>query len=183
MPNLLSLDALTEMKKADYIKAFKNKAVWKKATAAIILTDYKLAGKKMTLAIPFKKQAEMKREMKRLKAEKLHMLKKTAGCTLKLQKGEDGLPLFDTSIVMGGVAPELLQTKASPLFGLIKVGLNVQTNKAPQEESSAPEVSSEETTDKPTKKALTAAQKEQIRTNLSKLKEHITKLKTQLKIA
>jgi len=63
------------------------------------------------------------------------MLKKTAGCTLKMQKGEDGLPLFDAAIVMGGVAPELLQTKASPLFGLIKVGLNVLSDKTPQEES------------------------------------------------
>jgi len=83
MPDLLSLDALAEMKKADYIKAFKNKAVWKKATATIILTDYKLAGKKMTLAIPFKKVADMKREMKRLTPTAVR--RKSSTCSKKRQ--------------------------------------------------------------------------------------------------
>jgi hypothetical protein len=72
MAEELQLDSLKEIKKADYVKAFKNKAVWKKAKAVIFLVDYKLEGKKTTIAIPFKKEAEMKSEMKRLKKEKLH---------------------------------------------------------------------------------------------------------------
>jgi hypothetical protein len=63
----LSLDSIKDMKKAEYIKAFKNKAAWKKAKAAIFLVDYKLEGKKAVIAIPFKKENEMKLEMKRLK--------------------------------------------------------------------------------------------------------------------
>jgi hypothetical protein len=46
MAEELSLDVLPEMKRADYIKAFKNKASWKKAKAVIFLVDYKLEGKK-----------------------------------------------------------------------------------------------------------------------------------------
>jgi hypothetical protein len=43
------------------------------------MVDYKLDGKKTTVAIPFKKEAEMKAEMKRLKKEKLHPMKKSGG--------------------------------------------------------------------------------------------------------
>jgi len=79
----------------------------------------------MTVAVPFKKEAEMKREMKRLKAEKLHLLKKTGGCTLTPMKDEEGLPMFEAKIVMGNVVPELLESKAIPLFALIKAGFKV----------------------------------------------------------
>ena len=77
MAEELSLDSIKEMKKAEFIKAFKNKAAWKKAKAVIFLVDYKLEGKKAVIAIPFKKENEMKLEMKRLKKEKLHLLKKS----------------------------------------------------------------------------------------------------------
>ena len=79
MAEELSIDSLKEMKKADFVKAFKNKAAWKKAKAVIVMVDYKLDGKKTTVAIPFKKEAEMKAEMKRLKKEKLHPMKKSGG--------------------------------------------------------------------------------------------------------
>jgi len=86
MATELSLDTLKEMKKADFIKAFKNKVAWKKATAVILLTDYKLDGKKTSIAIPFKKLADMKAEMKRLKKEKLHFMKKSGGGTFSIEK-------------------------------------------------------------------------------------------------
>jgi hypothetical protein len=79
MAEELSIDSLKEMKKADFVKAFKNKAAWKKAKAVIVMVDYKLDGKKTTVAIPFKKEAEMKAEMKRMKQEKIHPLKKSGG--------------------------------------------------------------------------------------------------------
>jgi hypothetical protein len=60
MAEELSLDCLSEMKKADYFKAFKNKSAWKKAKVVIFLVDFKLEGKKATIAIPFKKEAEMR---------------------------------------------------------------------------------------------------------------------------
>jgi|LakMenEpi03Aug12_release.lakeMendotaPanAssembly.Ray.scaffolds.fasta_scaffold1508010_1 hypothetical protein len=40
MAEELSLDGIKDMKKAEYIKAFKNKAAWKKAKAVILLVDY-----------------------------------------------------------------------------------------------------------------------------------------------
>jgi hypothetical protein len=39
MAEELQLDSLKEIKKADYVKAFKNKAVWKKAKAEITVTN------------------------------------------------------------------------------------------------------------------------------------------------
>jgi hypothetical protein len=117
----LSLDSIKEMKKAEYIKAFKNKAAWKKAKAAIFLVDYKLEGKKAVIAIPFKKENEMKLEMKRLKKEKLHLLKKSGGGTILFGKNASGEREAKIEINIGGLKPELLILKGSPLFDKIKV--------------------------------------------------------------
>lgn len=124
MAEELSLDRIKEMKKADFVKAFKNKAAWKKAKAAIFLVDYKLEGKKAVIAIPFKKETEMKLEMKRLKKEKLHLLKKSGGGTLSISINADGEREATIEIIMGGLKPELLQLKAEPLFAKIKVKIS-----------------------------------------------------------
>ena len=123
MAEELSLDSIKDMKKAEFIKAFKNKAAWKKAKAVIFLVDYKLEGKKAVIAIPFKKENEMKLEMKRLKKEKLHLLKKSGGGTIVIDKNADGDREATIELVIGGLKPELLQLKASPLFEKIKVNL------------------------------------------------------------
>ena len=91
MAEELSRDSVKDMKKAEYIKAFKNKAAWKKAKAVILLVDYKLEGKKAVIAIPFKKENEMKLEMKRLKKDKLHLLKKSGGGSISITKAADGV--------------------------------------------------------------------------------------------
>jgi len=109
------------MKKADYIKAFKNKAAWKKAKAVILLVDYKLEGKKAVIAIPFKKENEMKLEMKRLKKDKLHLLKKSGGGSISIAKAADGVAELSVELNIGGLKPELLLLKASPLFEKIKL--------------------------------------------------------------
>ena len=119
----LSLDAIKDMKKADFVKGFKNKAVWKKAKAVIILVDYKLDGKKNVIAIPFKKETEMKQEMKRLKKEKLHLLKKSGGGSIEFIKAADGSMEAKIEITLGGLAPEMLLMKGQPLFDKIKVKL------------------------------------------------------------
>ena len=119
----LSLDAIKDMKKADFVKGFKNKAVWKKAKAVIILVDYKLDGKKNVIAIPFKKETEMKQEMKRLKKEKLHLLKKSGGGSIEFIKAADGSMEAKIEITLGGLAPEILLMKGQPLFDKIKVKL------------------------------------------------------------
>ena len=131
MAEELSLDGIKDMKKADFIKAFKNKAAWKKAKAVILLVDYKLEGKKAVIAIPFKKENEMKLEMKRLKKEKLHLLKKSGGGTIVIEKNADGEREAKIEINIGGLKPELLLLKASPLFEKIKVKLQAtQTEEA-----------------------------------------------------
>jgi len=131
MAEELSLDSIKDMKKADFIKAFKNKAAWKKAKAVIFLVDYKLEGKKAVIAIPFKKENEMKLEMKRLKKEKLHLLKKSGGGTIVIDKNADGDREACIELIMGGLKPELLQLKATPLFEKIKVKLSAtQTGEA-----------------------------------------------------
>jgi hypothetical protein len=121
MAEELSLDSVKDMKKAEYIKAFKNKAAWKKAKAVIFLVDYKLEGKKAVIAIPFKKENEMKLEMKRLKKDKLHLLKKSGGGHISITKAADGLAELSVELNIGGLKPELLILKASPLFEKIKL--------------------------------------------------------------
>ena len=138
MAEELSLDSIKDMKKAEFIKAFKNKAAWKKAKAVIILVDYKLEGKKAVIAIPFKKENEMKLEMKRLKKEKLHLLKKSGGGTIVIDKNADGDREATIELVIGGLKPELLQLKASPLFEKIKVKLSAtQTGEALEDAAAA----------------------------------------------
>ena len=122
MATELSLDNVKEMKKADFLKAFKNKAVWKKAKALIVMVDYKLDGKKSVVAIPFKKETDMKAEMKRLKKEKIHMLKKTGGGTIEFIKSADGMQA-KIDILMGGLAPDALLNKGQELFNKIKATL------------------------------------------------------------
>jgi len=138
MAEELSLDGIKDMKKAEFIKAFKNKAAWKKAKAVIFLVDYKLEGKKAVIAIPFKKENEMKLEMKRLKKEKLHLLKKSGGGTIVIDKNADGDREATIELIMGGLKPELLQLKASPLFEKIKVKLSAtQTGEALEDAAAA----------------------------------------------
>jgi hypothetical protein len=124
----LTLDGLKDMKKADYIKAFKNKAAWKKAKAVIILVDYKLEGKKAVIAIPFKKENEMKLEMKRLKKEKIHLLKKSGGGSINIEVGADGEREAKIELGIGGLKPELLLLKAGPLFEKIKLKIQATQN-------------------------------------------------------
>ncbi len=125
MADELTLDSIKDMNKADYIKAFKNKALWKKANAAIFLVDYKLEGKKTCIAIPFKKEAEMKLEMKRLKKDKLHLLKKSGGGTISVENdGPEGL-IAKVELQLGGLFPELLQMKGEALFDKIKATFEV----------------------------------------------------------
>ena len=139
MAEELSLDSIKEMKKAEFIKAFKNKAAWKKAKAVIFLVDYKLEGKKAVIAIPFKKENEMKLEMKRLKKEKLHLLKKSGGGTIKIEVGADGQREAKIELGIGGLKPELLLLKANPLFGKIKLRIQATQNEEAMADAAASE--------------------------------------------
>ena len=125
MAEELSIDSLKEMSKADFIKAFKKKTAWKKAKAVIVMVDYKIDGKKTTVAVPFRKEAEMKAEMKRMKKEKTHPLKKSGGGMISFENdGEEGMKA-KIELTLGGLKPELLQTKGEDLFGRINTILEV----------------------------------------------------------
>ena len=130
----LTLDSVKDMKKAEFIKAFKNKAIWKKAKAVIVMVDYKLDGKKSVLAIPFKK-------------EKLHLLKKTGGGVINFEKTADGMTA-KIEIKIGGLAPEILLTKGQELFGKIKVTLEaLQSAEAAADAAAASEEEEEDEED------------------------------------
>jgi hypothetical protein len=204
MAEELQLDSLKEITKADYIKAFKNKAVWKKAKAVIILVDYKLEGKKTTIAIPFKKEAEMKLEMKRLKKDKLHPMKKSgAGLITVENEGEEGMKA-KVELLLGGLKPELLQVKGAPLFEKIKTTLEVLIAAGAELEASdpnepveaedpneeekgedAPEDNNDNTIEeKPVAgKKLSHEELAKIKDNMNKMKDALAKMKTQLNIS
>lgn len=185
------------MKKADFIKAFRNKSAWKKASAVIVLVDYKLEGKKTTVAIPFRKEAEMKAEMKRIKKEKLHLMKKTGGGSVSMEnEGEDGMKA-KIELKLGGLSPELLQANAAELFDKIKTTLEVLIAVDAEMEvlASGEAVDGDEideiveniTTEtavstEPTGKKLTQETRAKMKVNMQKMQETLTLVKKQLKI-
>lgn len=183
----LSLDSLKDMKKAEFIVAFKDKAAWRKAKAVIVLTDYKLEGKKFTVAIPFKKENEMKAEMKRLKKEKLHPLKKSGGGLISVENdGPEGLKA-KIELTVGGIKPEKVQLKAEELFDRIKAKLEVLIAKDAEMDDVSEEEEEEEKENETSKPTLQLSpEQEQFKKNmqekLNKLTEQIAKVKEQLKM-
>ena len=124
MAEELSIDDLKDMKKADFIKAFKNKPLWNKAKAVIVFVAFKLDGKKTTVAVPYKKESEMKADMKRVKKEKIHLFKKSGGGRISFDMGDEGL-IANIELTVGGLKPELLQTEGEELFEKINSILKV----------------------------------------------------------
>ena len=121
----LNLETIQQMNRAEYIKAFKNKSLWKIANAVIFLVDYKLDGKKSVIAIPFRKEVEMKLKMKEIKKSRFHLLKKTgAGFITVENDGPEGLKA-KVELVYGGLKPEVLQERALELFQKINATLEV----------------------------------------------------------
>jgi predicted nuclease with TOPRIM domain len=122
MAELLTYEGLKDMKLADYKKAFKNKAQWKKAKAVFFILDYKIEGKKVPVALPLKRPAELKQLFKTVKADK-HPTKKIGGGSLKAIKGPEGME-FQVDLSLGGLVHETLEQKAGKLFKqLLKVDL------------------------------------------------------------
>lgn len=142
MADELNLESLEGMGKADYIKAFKNKSLWKKATAVIFMVDYKLDGKKTVIALPFKKEAEMKLKMKEIKKNKTHLMKKTGGGSITVENdGPEGLQA-KVELKLGGLNPFILQDKAAELFDKIKATLKVLVAEDAEMETEEEEVGS-----------------------------------------
>ncbi|WBM73932.1 hypothetical protein [Saprospira grandis] len=120
----LNLDQLSELTPADYLKALKAKANWKKAKAVLVLADYKLGAKKISLMLPFKKEAEMQKAVKRVKQEKIHLMKKTGGGSFALEQTEEGLKA-KIELKKGGLSPEIMQQKLAPVLAKAKMELEL----------------------------------------------------------
>ena len=130
--NTLSLELLPSLKKAEYEKLFKKLVLWKKAKAVIFLQDYRLAGKKNMVAIPYKKAPEMIQAFKELKKDKFHPLKKTAAASFSVEPTAEGL-LAKVEIRKGGLNGELIQSQMAEDFA--KLGITLEFS-APAEEDS-----------------------------------------------
>jgi hypothetical protein len=124
MAEELSIDGLKDMKKADFIKAFKDKAQWKKAKAVIVFVAFRLDGKKTTVAVPYKKESKMKTDMKRVKKDKIHLFKKSGGGRIDFDM-ENGELVAKIELTHGGLKPEKLQEEGTELFGRINSILKV----------------------------------------------------------
>ncbi len=127
----LNLDSIGSMKKVEYQKLFQKTMTWKKAKAVIVLADFKLTGKKTTVAIPFKKPADMVKAFKELKKNKMHPLKKVAAGGFGLAAGgEDGNLAANIEIQKGGMSIEKLLEKAGPEF--LGIGIAIQASGNPE---------------------------------------------------
>jgi hypothetical protein len=124
MAEELSIDGLKDMKKAYFIKAFKDKAQWKKAKAVIVFVAFRLDGKKTTVAVPYKKESKMKTDMKRIKKDKIHLFKKSGGGRIDFDM-ENGELVAKIELTLGGLKPEKLQEEGTELFGRINSILKV----------------------------------------------------------
>ena len=80
------------MKKADYIRGIKDKNIWKKAEAILLLRKYKLNGVLLpVVALPLRREKEMKEILKTIKADKSKqkpVLKDVCIARFELQKEE-----------------------------------------------------------------------------------------------
>ena len=121
----LNLNSISSMKKVEYDKLFQKTITWKKAKGVIILLDFKLAGKKTTVAIPYKKPAEMMKAFKELKKDKIHPLKKVAAGFFSLSKTEDGTVQGEIDLKKGGMSPAKIMEKAEMPFMSIGIVLTV----------------------------------------------------------
>lgn len=127
----LNLSTIGSMKKVEYEKLFQKTMTWKKAKSVIILADYKLAGKKSTVAIPYKKPVDMVKAFKELKKDKTHPLKKVAAGTFNLIKAADGSTQAEIELKKGGMSIEKLMEKVGPEF--MSIGILLQVSGAAEE--------------------------------------------------
>ena len=121
----LSYAGLKDMKKSDFVKAFKKPAPWKKATAVLFLAKYKFSNGKVNLvAVPYKKYSEAAKEYKKTvkpeTAPKLMLL-----AYLNRSKGENGNIVFEVTPTQGSMNLDFLQTYGADLFSALKVDIKV----------------------------------------------------------
>jgi len=129
---LMDLDFILkkDLKAADYYKAFLNKTLWRKAEYVILLTEHALGGKKITVALPFKKRPDFVAAFKRIKKERIRPLNKVALGSISIESDEDedgegeGAMQARISLLRAGKAkPELIEPRVRKLFDRIRCEL------------------------------------------------------------
>ncbi|MCP4437614.1 MAG: hypothetical protein GY810_01590 [Aureispira sp.] len=139
-------DVKAMTKPIEFAKQFKKMMHWRKAKGIVILADYKMGTKKMTIAIPYKKSNDAKKEFKRtIKGDNFPGLppkRKIFVGQMKIEKQADGTEKVIVKQIEGGASMELINEKAGGLFEKIKVGFQVHDPNAPQT-TEAPETTTE----------------------------------------
>lgn len=121
----LNYEALPQMKYNDFKKAVKEKSQWRKATAIVLLFDYKMGSKKMPVILPLRRANQLKPLLKQIRADK-HPNQKLAAGLLSIQKGETGQEIV-FKMTHGGYQLEAVETKVAPLFqALLKLGFKAE---------------------------------------------------------
>lgn len=144
-------------KPLEFAKQFKKMIHWRKAKGIIILADYKMGTKKMTIAIPYKKSNDAKKIFKdSIKGDSFPGLppkRKIFVGQMKIEKQADGTEKVIVKQIEGGATAELINEKAGGLFQNIKIGFEVQdpnateTTEAPETTPEAPTTPTSEPTD------------------------------------
>ena len=120
---------LKDLKLVQYRKQHLKPAVFKKCKAAIILVDYKLAGKKTPCVIvPFKKGPIAAKMFKEAKKNKEHLMKKTGLASLAFGVDARGQISVTIDLKKGGLSPAVLEEKAAKIFGEIKMSYQIIGN-------------------------------------------------------
>ncbi len=169
---------LSDCKLLIYKKTYCKRAVVKKAKGAIIMLDYRLAGKKIPcVMVTFKKPAEAAKAFKDLKKNKEHLLKKTGLCKVDIAKGADGNPEITVDIKKGGLSPSALKAKGADLFDntlkmklIVIGGAEEGTEESAESDSSANEGTNEENGGPDNeKKVIRAAKIKKMNENIGKM--------------
>lgn len=148
----LTYKGLAEMKKAAYIKAVKEKALWKKAEAILLLYKYKLNGTPLpVVALPLRKQKQMKELLKIIKADKSKQkpnLKQVYIAQFELQQDKETgatIARVHTPLVGKATMAPIFEKKGKALFDKLNYKLVVESDVQPEEhvvnEEQAPSIS------------------------------------------
>lgn len=143
-------------KPVEFAKQFKKMIHWRKAKGIVILADYKMGTKKMTVAIPYKKSNDAKKIYKgSIKGDDFPGLppkRKIFVGQMKIEKQADGTEKVIVKQIEGGASAEFINEKAGGLFDKIKVGFEVldpnatPTSEAPETTPEAPTAPTSEST-------------------------------------
>jgi predicted nucleotidyltransferase component of viral defense system len=172
---------LQELNIPKYMKQYCKPAALKKASAAICFTDLKMnkASKKAEfIIVPFKKMPEAINVFKKIKAEKLHVLKKVTLISLDYDGKAKEMNAMQKK---GGMGAEVLSTRAGAFFET-NFQLKFKLSGAEETSDVASSTTEESTATKKGKK-LTEVQKSKMKENIATMQAKIDEWTSKLGIS